>query len=285
MSRTKGGDQIRSRFQKLGILRASGHEHFTGSLVIPVFDEQGNVTEIYGRKIRDDLKPGTPNHLYLPGPHQGVWNVEALHASKEIIVCEALIDALTFWCAGYRNVTSSYGVNGFTDDHLAAMKKYGTEKVLIAYDRDDAGEQAAQRLSEKLIAEGIDCYRLHFPKGMDANEYALSVQPAEKGLGVVIRAATWLGQGDDPPPSGGEPIVVPNNSPEEAITPPVAEPVTPATSSLAASPITLPKTDVEAIVDGDTVTIAIGDRGYRVRGCSAPRSNHNLSRITHHTIL
>jgi DNA primase len=32
----------------------------------------------------------------------------------EIILCEALIDALTFWCAGYRNVTASYGIEGFT---------------------------------------------------------------------------------------------------------------------------------------------------------------------------
>jgi hypothetical protein len=43
-----------------------------------------------------------------------VWNVEALVSSKEIILCEALIDALTFWCAGYRNVTSAYGIEGFT---------------------------------------------------------------------------------------------------------------------------------------------------------------------------
>ena len=45
-----------------------------------------------------------------------MWNVEALAASKEIILCEALIDAATFWCAGYRNVTAAYGVEGFTDD-------------------------------------------------------------------------------------------------------------------------------------------------------------------------
>ena len=62
-------------------------------------------------------------HLYLPGPHRGVWNEAALAAAKEIILCEALIDALTFWCAGYRNVTASYGVEGFTADHLAAFKR------------------------------------------------------------------------------------------------------------------------------------------------------------------
>ena len=60
-----------------------GHEHFVGSLVIPVFDEHGHVTEIYGRKIRDDLRPGTPAHLYLPGPHRGVWNLAAIAASDE----------------------------------------------------------------------------------------------------------------------------------------------------------------------------------------------------------
>ena len=64
---------------------------------------------MYGRKITPNLRTGTPDHLYLPGAHRGVWNEEALVASKEIILCEALIDALTFWCAGYRNVTTITG--------------------------------------------------------------------------------------------------------------------------------------------------------------------------------
>ncbi len=148
------GRALRARLERLGLLRASGHEHFAGSLVIPVFDAQGHVMEVYGRKLRDDLRPGTAYHLYLPGPHQGIWNLEALQASQEIILCEALIDALTFWCAGYRNVTSSYGVEGFTADHLAAFKQHGTERVLIAYDRDAAGDSAAQQLAGKL-----DCGR------------------------------------------------------------------------------------------------------------------------------
>jgi DNA primase len=145
-------------------------------VVVPIVDEAGNVTEVYGRKITEGLKAGIPLHLYLPGAHQGVWNEPALAVAKEIILCEALIDAMTFWCAGFRNVTSAYGVEGFTDDILAAFKRHGTERVLIAYDRDDAGERAAERLAPKLIAEGIECWRIQFPKGMDANEYALKVQ-------------------------------------------------------------------------------------------------------------
>jgi DNA primase catalytic core len=193
------GAAIRGQLQKLGIVRASGHEHFNGSLVIPVISASGEVTEVYGRKITEGLRPGTALHLYLPGPHRGVWNAAALVANREVILCEALIDALTFWCAGYRNVTASYGIEGFTADHLAAFKAQGIERVLIAYDRDAAGERAAERLAENLRAAGLDCYRILFPKGMDANEYALKVGPATKSLGVAIRSAQWLGQGKAKP--------------------------------------------------------------------------------------
>ncbi|MDJ0766875.1 MAG: CHC2 zinc finger domain-containing protein, partial [Myxococcota bacterium] len=194
----RDGALIRGQLESLGIYRKSGHEHFSGSLVVPVFDAQGQISEVYGRKIGEKLRKGTALHLYLPGPHRGVWNVSALQSSGEVILCESLIDALTFWCAGFRNVTASYGINGFTEDHLAAFQEHSIERVLIAYDRDEAGESAALSLGEQLMAEGIECFRVLFPKGMDANEYALSVKPAEKSLGLVIRKAVWMGKGRAP---------------------------------------------------------------------------------------
>jgi DNA primase catalytic core len=195
----KAGAEVRGRLQKLGILRESGHEHFNGSLVIPVLDENGRVLAVYGRKVTPHLRSGTPDHLYLPGPHRGVFNVQALAVSTEIILCEALIDALTFWCAGFRNVTSSYGVEGFTKAHLEAFKRYGTRRVLIAYDRDEAGDKAAATLASKLMRElSLECFRIQFPRGMDANEYAQKVQPAHKSLELVIRQAMWMGKGEAP---------------------------------------------------------------------------------------
>lgn len=44
-------------------------------MVIPVLDAEGRVGEVYGRKIRDDLRPGTPLHLYLPGPHRAAHDL------------------------------------------------------------------------------------------------------------------------------------------------------------------------------------------------------------------
>ncbi len=278
----KAGAEIRSRLQSLGILRQSGHEHFNGSLVIPVINNNV-VTELYGRKLNDNLRKGTTYHLYLPGAHQGLLNVDALEHNKEIILCESLIDALTFWVAGYKNVTASYGIEGFTKDHMNAFKHYQTERVLIAYDRDTAGNKAAIALADKLIKEGIDCYRIEFPKGMDANEYACHVQPASKSLGVVIRSAVWLGKGT--PPAQPKTKLV-NQVKEKTVTTKVkskteSESKTDQSPSLVAEPATAlpanvipdaPQADIEAEVSEDEVIINLGERRYRIRGL-----NKNLS--------
>jgi DNA primase catalytic core len=207
----KAGAEIRARLERLGVYRDSGHEHLNGSLVIPLFDVAGQVVNLYGRKVRGDLRAGTPAHLYLPGsPRRGVFNRVAMTpgTSEELIVCEALIDALTFWCAGLRNVTSAYGVEGVTDELIEAIQAAGLARVLIAFDRDDAGERGAAKLAERLQALGIDCFRVVFPKGMDANEYAAKVQPAAKSLGLLVRKAEWMGKGQAPKRETIEPEVV-----------------------------------------------------------------------------
>src|SRR5690606_13701084 len=199
----KAGAELRAALQRVGILRASGHEHFNGSIVVPLFGERDDtsarpVVGAYGRKVNDNLRAGTPKHLYLPGPHRGVLNREGIEGQQEVILCEALIDALPFWSAGYRNVTSCYGVHGLTDEILAALKSCGARRVLIAFDRDEAGDRAVESVAKRLTAEGLDVFRLLFPKGEDANSYARAVKPAEKSLGVVIRSAQWLGNGEKP---------------------------------------------------------------------------------------
>jgi len=272
----KAGGDIRARLQKIGIYRESGHEHFNGSLIVPIIDSSGTVHDIYGRKIQDALRKGTPKHLYLseecrPGS-RGVWNLDALQASTEIILCEALIDALTFWCAGYRNVTTSYGIEGFTDDHLAAFKQHGVERILIAYDRDDAGDRAADKLAERLMAEGIDCFRIQFPKGMDANEYALKVTPAGKSLGMLIRKAQWMGNGKagqaPQRPLDAEVQIAPaSHTPLAASENPPAPPVS-TLPPLPASPVPSPPQIIDAAVTDNEITLVFADRRYRVRGLS-----------------
>ncbi len=115
---TQAGKQQREVLRTIGILKKSGYEHFAGSLVVPVFDN-GQCVEIYGRRIQAYSEP---KHLYMPGPHAGVWNVQGLKNSHQnnhtLILCEALLDAMTFWVNGFKNVTASYGTGGLTAEHL-----------------------------------------------------------------------------------------------------------------------------------------------------------------------
>jgi DNA primase catalytic core len=280
------GKAIRDQLQRIGLYRDTGREHFNGSIVIPVFADNnshahGEVVEVYGRKVRDDLRPGTPKHTYLPGAHRGVWNIVALQASKEIILCEALIDAMSFWVNGFRHVTASYGVNGFTDDHLAAFKQYQIKRVLIAYDRDEAGNAAADKLAEQLSTEGIDCYRVLFPKGMDANEYIQKMQPPQKALELVIKNAQPMLSANkriqlievenivkeetvftEPEATTAEliaelSILAADLQPEEL--PPLPVMASPVPPSPAAP-------NVIAEAQGDDLSFTFGDRRYRVRG-------------------
>ena len=173
--KTMAGKKLKERLQKLGILRQSGHEHLSGCVVIPVFDANGNVTELYGRRITA-LKRDAQVHWYLKGPHAGVWNAETLMKSSEWLLCEAAIDALSFYAHGFENVTWSYGVNGFTPDHWQLLKQSGRaqapQRIIICYDNDEAGNAAANELAQKLEAEKVEAWRIELPAHGDVNDVA-----------------------------------------------------------------------------------------------------------------
>ena len=262
---TKAGAALRGALQRVGLYRGTGHEHFSGSLVVPVFDATGaDVLEVYGRKITPRLREGTPLHLYLPGPHRGVFNEAGLVGQSDVILCEALIDALTFWCAGHRNVTSSYGIEGFTGDILDAFKRHGIRRVLIAYDRDAAGDAAAERLATKLMAAGYECLRIRFPLGQDANAYAL--QAGTQALGALVRQAEWLGNGTAPErPAESTPEPVPSLAAAVESAPASAEQEPAAKEEIIAVAAVAPPSPTPEINARDFV-LSFGDRRYRVRG-------------------
>jgi DNA primase catalytic core len=191
------GAALRARLARLGILRKTGHEHLRGCVVFPVIAEHGEIGTVYGRAIDAPTKDG--RHLFLPGPQRGIFNPAALRA-PELIVTEGVIDALTFWCAGFRHVTTNYSAKALSDELLAAIVAAKIRRVLVAYDRDDAGERGAAEVAAQLAAYGVECGRVVFPHGLDANAYALAVTPPEKSLGVLLRAALPLGEQAVPAP-------------------------------------------------------------------------------------
>jgi DNA primase catalytic core len=244
------GRELRERLERIGVYRSSGHEHLVGSVTIPVSSPEGRVTELYGRKIGAHLKAGTPLHLYLPGPHRGVFNEEALMASSEVILTESLIDALTLWCCGIRNVTCSYGTAGFTDDHRKAFSRHGISRLLIAYDHDRAGDGAAITLASELTEAGIECFRVPLPYGKDLNEVATSSSSPADELSTLVRSARFVGKGK---PASRAPAAIPAPKAAPAVTP-LPEPAVPEPAAIAPVP-----------ARHDELSLETNGRRYRVR--------------------
>lgn len=113
---------ILDALKQIGILNDKGHEMFYGSVVFPVFDENKDCVGLYGRRITQ----GQTDHLYLPGSRKGVFNHQAAKRSKSLILTESIIDALTLYNAGFKDVIPCYGVNGLTEDHLSLFARHQT---------------------------------------------------------------------------------------------------------------------------------------------------------------
>ncbi|URG49860.1 toprim domain-containing protein [Pectobacterium quasiaquaticum] len=261
----KDGAAIRAQLQAIGVMRSSGHEHLAGSLVVPVIDLNGQVRELYGRKVGDRLRAGTPNHLYLPGPHGGVWNEQALVASKSVILCESLLDAMSFWVAGFRNVTAAYGVNGFTEEMRQSLIRHGVKQVLIAFDNDAAGDEGAVKLAESLAADGIVPFRVVFPAGMDANEYLCKVSEPERAFRAAVEGAMAMGEavsaepelGSVPPPASALAAVVPVVKAAQASEPGVV---------------------VDVLPNGE-VEIALSGQQWRIRGMASVKVGSGVMKV------
>jgi hypothetical protein len=160
--------------------------------VFPVIAENGEIGTVYGRSIDDGGKHD--RHLFLPGPQRGIWNPAALK-SPEVIITEGIIDALTWWCAGFRHVTTAYSAKALPEELLDALAAAKVQRVVLSFDRDPAGDKGADEVAAQIMARGIECRRVLFPHGQDANEYARQVQPAAKSLGLLLNAAAWMGKG------------------------------------------------------------------------------------------
>ncbi|HKV43589.1 MAG TPA: CHC2 zinc finger domain-containing protein [bacterium] len=249
----KAGRALRERLQVLGLLRPSGHEHFTGSLVVPVLGSSGEVLQVYGRKIRGDLRPGTPLHLSLPTLPQ-LWNLGGLKDSGDVILCQGILDALTFWVAGFPNATASSS-GEVSPEQLASLRELGAKRVILAHARTQAGDEATRKLAREATGLGLASYRLQLPQGLDVSAYAVKLAEPARELGELVRHAVWLGAGEL---AASIPQLAPQavNSVASVVTPEpgVADP------------------EPSLSVVGDELQLARGERRYRVRGFRSEQS-------------
>src|SRR6185437_11419321 len=160
---TYDGARLRGRLQSIGVVRLSGHGHFGGSIVAPVRDINGRVTDIYGRKITPRLRTGTAYHTCIFDPPKGVFNLQWLACQKQVVLCNDLFDALLLHSAGVTNITTTVGPRGFTDTHMRVFAALGVKKVVIAFAAGAGEDRTGRLVAQALDFMGIECARMSAP--------------------------------------------------------------------------------------------------------------------------
>ena len=145
---------------------------------MPIFDAAGKVAGIYGRRVSED----EPKHLYLPGPHRGVWNAAAARTNQTLFITEAILDGMSLWQAGYRNVIAMYGTNGWTPDHEQLLKEQRHDRDFSLPGQRQGG-RGSDRPAEKRSPADRWSKQVHvvrWPEGVkDANDFFLSRLPTD----------------------------------------------------------------------------------------------------------
>jgi len=128
--------------------------------MFPICDEQGRVIGFSGRVLSGDEKTAK----YVNSPETLIFTKSkvffGLDKSKRAvldagyaIICEGQLDLIACFMAGVQNVVAPQGT-AFTDQHARILKRYVNE-VVLCFDSDEAGQNAAVRSLDHLLASGL----------------------------------------------------------------------------------------------------------------------------------
>ncbi len=146
------------------IIRKEGsdrhYDRFRGRLIFPICDEQGRVIGFSGRILSGDEKTAK----YVNSPETPIFtkgkvffgldkSKRPLLDAHSAIICEGQLDLIACFMAGVQNVVAPQGT-ALTADHARILKRY-VDEVVLCFDSDNAGQNAAVRSLDSLLLSGL----------------------------------------------------------------------------------------------------------------------------------
>lgn len=152
----------------------SMHDRFHDRVMFPIMDMRGGVIAFGGRTLAPDGKPKYLNSSDTPvfNKRKNLYamNLAAKEQSRRIILAEGYMDVISMYQAGFHNVVASLGTS-LTPEQCQLMKQRRAQEVVIAYDADFAGQDAAMRAIRFIREAGLRAFRLTVENAKDPDEY------------------------------------------------------------------------------------------------------------------
>ncbi|MEP7354699.1 MAG: DNA primase [Acidobacteriota bacterium] len=140
---------------------STGHfDNFRGRLMFPIHNESGKVIAFGGRSMRDEDQP-----KYLNSPETPIYRKtsvlynlnrarDGMRKNGRVVVVEGYMDVIGVYAAGVKEVVASCGT-ALTNPQVRAIHRHA-DAVVLNFDSDTAGENAAERAIQVLLDEGLN---------------------------------------------------------------------------------------------------------------------------------
>jgi len=160
--------------------RSGYYDRFRNRIMFPIFDINMQVAG-FGGRVMDDSMP-----KYMNSPETAVYHksrmLYGLHAAKQycrqsgyVHIVEGYFDFLSLYQHGIKNTVASLGT-ALTADHVRILKGYAPKMVLV-FDSDTAGINAAKRSIRIFVNEGVDTRILILPGDNDPDSFVMEHGP------------------------------------------------------------------------------------------------------------
>lgn len=171
---TKG--YTKAELRDLGLIKPNNHggfyDQFRNRVMFPIIDIRGNVVA-FGGRVMDDSKP-----KYLNSPETKLFsksrnlfslNFAKKNTSRRLILAEGYMDVIALNQAGFTEAVASLGTS-LTQEQAKLIKRFADE-VVISYDADGAGQNAAARAADILKPADLKVRILKIPGAKDPDEF------------------------------------------------------------------------------------------------------------------
>jgi len=164
----------------LGFVNRRGRlqDFFRARVLFPILDERDRVIGFGGRKLPDADGPKYQNSRdnVLYNKSKALYGINWAKADavqhNQVLVCEGYTDVIGFARAGIPRAVATCGT-ALTEDHVRILKRF-TRNLVLAYDADEAGQSAAERVYAWEQAHDIQVSVVALPPGSDPDELARS---------------------------------------------------------------------------------------------------------------
>jgi len=175
--RQKGASQEQLERSGLVVKKDEGgsYDRFRGRVIFPVIDAQGRAIAFGGRTMEPEGEPKYLNSpetpAYTKGRHLFGLNLtrDEIRRSGFAILVEGYLDLIVPYQFGVRNMVASLGT-ALTPEQVKLIGRFA-RKIVVNYDGDRAGVQAAKRAIETILAEDLEVKVLVLPDNADPDDF------------------------------------------------------------------------------------------------------------------